>query len=169
MFKTASPVAEPDSHDDVVPAELIPISYLQLDLPGPSASVGGWDGFLAAKGVEVMLDDIGRPAISRDDARMLITEKREAEAHAREVMERREQQLIEQDRLRRANMPRGMPAGMVPDGMTGAEAMVLAGEKRRPRSVHEQLLEAELSHREPELIYQSIGPDVYQSIGPDEG
>lgn len=50
--------------------------------------------------------------------------------------------------------------------MTGAEAMVLAGEPRRPRSVREQLLEKELAHSGPELIYQSIGPDAF---GPDEG
>ena len=43
--------------------------------------------------------------------------------------------------------------------MRPAEAMMLAGEKRRPRSVREQLLEKELSHRGPELIYQPIGPD----------
>jgi hypothetical protein len=156
MFRNNNGAAEPSP--DVVPCDHpIPLSVLELDLG--QAPVGGWAAYLADRGVELVLDDVGRLAVSRDDARALLAEKREAEAHAREVMERREQQFIEQDQLRRANMPRGMPAGMVPDGLTGAEAMVLANEKRRPRSVHEQLLEAELSHREPELIYQSIGPD----------
>jgi hypothetical protein len=151
------PVTEPDAPDDVVPADPIQISYLALDLDAPA--VGGWPAYLAAKGIAVVVDDIGRPSIARDDARMLLTERREAEIRNREVMARREAQLIQQDQLRRANMPTGIPAGMVPDGMTGAEAMVLAGEKRRPRSVREQLLEKELSHRGPELVYQSIGPD----------
>jgi hypothetical protein len=139
MFKTNVPVVELAHDDDVTTSKLIPLSHLALDLPEPE--VGGWHAYLNAKGVDVVVDDIGRLAVARSDARMLITEHREAEAHAREVTERREAQLIQQDQLRRANMPAGIPAGMVPDGMTGAEAMVLAGEKRRPRSVREQLLE----------------------------
>jgi hypothetical protein len=152
------PVTEPDASDDVVPADPIPISYLALDLNAPA--VGGWPAYLAAKGIEVVADDLGRDAISRADARQLFEEKRADEARAREVAERREQQLIQQDRLRRANMPAGIPAGLIPDGMTGGEMMVLTGEKRRPRSVREQLLEKELAHSGLELVYQSIGPDA---------
>jgi hypothetical protein len=133
------------------------VSVLQLDLEPPS--VGGWAAYLTGRGIAIVLDHIGRSAISSADARQLLDEQREAEAHAREVMERREAQLIQQDRLRRANMPTGIPASVVPDGMTAAEAMMLTAEPRRPRSVREQLLEKELSHRGPELIYQSIGPD----------
>jgi len=155
MFsKPAAPVEPaPAVMRDVSP---VPLSVLELDLSAPPL---GWNFYLAGRGVEITLDDIGRAAISRADARQLLDEHREAEARNREVMERREQQFIQQDQLRRASLPSGIPAGMVPDGMTGAETMILAGEKRRPRSVHEQLLEKELSHTEPELIYQSFGPD----------
>jgi hypothetical protein len=117
---------------------------------------------LASRGIDVIDDCIGRAAITAADARMLITEKREAEVRNREAMERREAQLIQQDRLRRASLPTGIPAGMVPDGLRPAEAMMLAGESSAPRamSVREQLLQRELAHRsEPELFYQSIGPD----------
>jgi hypothetical protein len=137
---------------------LIPISQLALDLDPPAV---GWDAFLASRGIDVVDDDIGRKSISRADARQLLDEHREAEAHAREVMERREAQLIQQDRLLRASLPAGLPAAMVPEGLTPAQGMMLAGEKRRPRSVREQLLEREFNHSNP--------PPGYQSIGPDEG
>ncbi|HEY6810418.1 MAG TPA: hypothetical protein VIZ70_04765 [Propionibacteriaceae bacterium] len=132
---------------------------LELDLPAPTL---GWLIELDRRGITVLADDLGRKAISRGDARMLLDEQREDEDRAREVAARREQQLIQQDRLRRASLPTGIPAGMVPDGLRPAEAMMLAGESSAPRarSVREQLLERELSHRtEPELIYQPIGPD----------
>jgi hypothetical protein len=157
MFRNTLP--SPLADADVVehPAELlVPISVLALDLDVPPV---GWDVYLSDRAIEIVPDDLGRRSVSRAAAKELIREKQAAESHAREVMERREAQLIQQDRLRRANMPTGIPAGAVPAGMTGAEAMVLAGEKRRPRSVREQLLEKELSHRGPELVYQSIGPD----------
>ena len=156
MFRNTLP--SPLADTDVIehPADLIPLSHLELDLPAPQL---GWPAYLAGRDIVVTIDDIGRLSVSRDVARQLLTEHSEAEARNREVMERREQQFIQQDQLRRASLPSGIPAGMVPDGMTGAETMILAGEKRRPRSVHEQLLEKELSHTEPELIYQSFGPD----------
>jgi hypothetical protein len=156
MFRNTAPVTEPP-HDDVgtaVPTGPIPLSVLELDLPTPAT---GWLIELDRRGIEVVTDDVGRLAVSRENARQLITEHRQAETRQREVMERQEQQLIQQDRLRRASMPRGIPAGLIPDGMTAAE-MLFAGE-RRPRSVREQLLERELAHSGPELIYQSIGPE----------
>jgi hypothetical protein len=58
-------------------------------LPEPA---GGWVAYLAGRGIEVITDDIGRDAISRDDARLLIAERRAAEARKREVAERQERQ-----------------------------------------------------------------------------
>jgi hypothetical protein len=110
--------------------------------------------------LKVVVDDIGRRAVSRDDARQLIAERREAEARQRVVMERRERLLIEADRLRRASLPTGIPAHLVPDGLRPTEAMMLAGESSAPRakSVHEQLLERELGGLQTSMIYQPIGP-----------
>jgi hypothetical protein len=75
--KSAAPVVEltcdPGSHLE----PLVPLSVLQLDLDTPAE---GWPNFLAARDIEVTLDDIGRMAISRDAARQLLTEKREREA-----------------------------------------------------------------------------------------
>jgi hypothetical protein len=159
MFSKAAPVVEPAPDVKEPSEELIPLSHLALELLEPPI---GWTAYLASRGIDVIDDCIGRAAITAADARMLITEKREAEVRNREAMERREAQLIQQDRLRRASLPTGIPAGMVPDGLRPAEAMMLAGESSAPRamSVREQLLQRELAHRsEPELFYQSIGPD----------
>jgi hypothetical protein len=55
------------------PAELVPLSVLELDLPAPG---DGWAAHLAHRGVEIVLDDIGRAAVARSDARMLFAERR---------------------------------------------------------------------------------------------
>jgi hypothetical protein len=156
MFKTPSPL--PLKVVEVPADDPIPISVLALDLEAPG--VGGWDAYLNSRGIEVIVDDVGRKAVSRADARQLLDERRAAEAHAREVMERREAQLVQQDRLRRASLPTGIPAGMVPDGLRPAEAMMLAGESSAPRakSVREQLLERELGSGES-MVFNSFGPD----------
>jgi hypothetical protein len=158
MFRNTAPVTEPmpvvAEQADPGRDHLIPLSHLGLDLPAPAT---GWLVELDRRGISITSDDLGRDSIGRDDARQLIAEHHEAEARQRQVMERQEHQLIEADRVRRANLPSGIPAGLIPDGMTAAE-MLFAGE-RRPRSVREQLLERELAHSEPELVYQSIGPD----------
>jgi hypothetical protein len=162
MFKTTASVTEPPVHDDVMApaADPVPVSHLALDLPEPP--VGGWVAYLAGRGLEVLTDDIGRPAVSRAIAGQLLTECREDEIRRREAAEAAERQALEADRVRRANMPTGIPAGLVPDGLRPAEAMMLAGESSAPRAmcVREQLLQRELAHRtEPELIYQPISPD----------
>jgi hypothetical protein len=88
MFRTV-PAAEP-THEVIVPADLL--TQLELDLAPPSS--GGRRAFLAANGITVLVDDIGRDAIFRADARRLITERREAEARQDEAEGR---QAIELD------------------------------------------------------------------------
>jgi hypothetical protein len=156
VFRTA-PVVEP-APDVMVPAEPpVPLSHLELDLPAP---VEGWPAFLAARNIEITLDDIGRMTISRVAARQLFDEQREAEVRWREKAAELERQAVEQDRLRRASLPTGIPADLVPDGLAPAEAMMLAGESSAPRakSVREQLLERELGSGES-MVFHSFGPD----------
>jgi hypothetical protein len=99
-------------------------------------------------------------SISRVAARQLFNEQREAEVRRRERAAELERQAVEQDRLRRASLPTGIPAGLIPDGLAPAEAMVLAGESSGPRakSVREQLLERELGSGES-MVFHSFGPD----------
>jgi hypothetical protein len=59
---------------------LVPLVVLELSLDVPAI---GWNVYLADRDIAITLDDLGREAVSRDDARMLIAEKRENEARAR--------------------------------------------------------------------------------------
>jgi len=156
MFNKAAPVTE-SAPDVVVPADLVPLSHLALDLQAPQL---GWPAYLAGRGVEVTLDDIGRAAISRADARQLFDEQRQAEAEQARKRADLERAAVEQDRLRRAQIWGGLPAGRVPADLQPVEAMVLAGESSGPRakSVREQLLERELGSGES-LVFHSFGPD----------
>jgi hypothetical protein len=142
MFKTSISAAGP-THDVVVPADdLIPLSHLALDLAEPPA--GGWHVYLAGRGVEITLDDIGRPSVTRTDARMLITERHEAEARKAQKLEEAERAAVEQDRQRRASIWGGIPADMIPVGVSPAQAMVLAEKDARPR--RRSVLEDSLSN-----------------------
>jgi len=105
----------------------VPLSVLSLDIDGPT---NGWAASLAARGIKVHLDDLGRLAVSRDDARRLFTERREAAEKAREMTERNDAKL-EGQRLSR--LARGIPWHEVPAGMTAAEAMMAGDPDRRPR------------------------------------
>ena len=107
---------------------LIPISHLALELPGRDFVTE-----LRNRGVEITVDDVGRPSISRAVVRQLIQEQRETESRAKEMNEQRFAQL-EGERL--ARLPKGLPWYEVPAGMSAAEAMVAAGgDDRRPRTV----------------------------------
>ena len=66
----------------------------------------------------------------------------------------------QQDQLHRASLPTGIPAAMVPDGLTPAQAMMLADKSSGPqaKSVHEQLLERELGSGES-MVFHSFGPN----------
>src|SRR5215217_8154819 len=88
-------------------ADLIPLSHLALDLDVPAI---GWAAYLTGRGIEIVLDSVGRKAISSADARQLFDEQRDNEARKREVMERQEQQAVEQDRKFRAQVWGGVRA-----------------------------------------------------------
>jgi hypothetical protein len=129
MFKTSTPVAE---SAPVVPApsDLIPLSHLELDLPAPTT---GWLIELDRRGIEVVVDDVGRKSISRADARLLLDEQRENEARAREVAERNERQAIEADRQRRAQLSPGVPWYEIPADLLPVQAMTAAARDESPR------------------------------------
>jgi hypothetical protein len=118
----------------------VPLSVLALDLPEPP---DGWAADLARRGVEVILDDLGRAAVSRSTVRILFAEHRERQEAAARRREEIERRVIAADEARRAALPPGVPVGAVPEGMTAAEMMMAADPMRAPRrrSVVEDALE----------------------------
>ncbi len=112
MFKTGSTVTEPAPVVSV-PAEPVPLSVLELDVAAPSV---GWDAFLAERAIPLLVDDLGRDAVSRDNARLLLAEHRvqqaAAEARRRAVREEQERKAVEADRAFRVQRCRRVCAGM---------------------------------------------------------
>jgi hypothetical protein len=98
----------------------------------PAPSIGGWNAYPAGRGIAVVTDDIGRDAISRTAARMLLTEKREAEARRHEAAER---QAVEIEARRVAGLRGGVPWYEIPDGVSPGVAWATADKDRRPRRV----------------------------------
>ena len=150
MFRsTDTPVVEP-APDVKVPADLVPLSHLELDLAAP---VEGWPSFLAARGVEITLYDIGRMSISRGEARTLLVEQREREARGREKAAEVDRAAIEAYRSWRAGVWGGVPADRMPPGVAPAAVMLQASRDDRPRRTSP--LEEALSNSE-ELTFHSI-------------
>jgi hypothetical protein len=96
---------------------------LERDLGAPA---DGWAAELGRRGVVVVADDLGRLAITRSSARAIYAEAREAEARAARLREEIEQRAIAADEARRAALPVGIPAGMVPEGMSAGQLMMMS-------------------------------------------
>jgi hypothetical protein len=136
MFRsTVTDTAESD-RDKGALVDVIPLSHLELDLAAP---VEGWTVFLAARGIEVTLDDIGRMAIARVDARQLLTEKREREAEQARRRKLAEARAVADDQIRRARIWGGAPAV---EGVSAAALMLQADKDAQPkrRSVLQEAL-----------------------------
>jgi hypothetical protein len=160
MFRNTIPDTEP-APVVAPPADLIPLSHLSLDVDEPCV---GWDAYLSGRGLEVVLDDVGRPSIPRVDARMLFAEKQEGEARKREIMERNEQRMVEADQAWRAGLHKGVEWWRLPDGMTPGDAMALAAaEASHQKSVQESLLEQEFGGPQNSMVYQSFSNDAAES------
>ena len=91
--------------------ELIPITHLALDLPEP---VFGWEKTFAERGVEIVLDDLGRPSVPRQVLGALLQERREREARVLSDAESRRSKLVDR------KVPAGVPAI---DDMSAFESM----------------------------------------------
>jgi hypothetical protein len=150
MFRNV-PVTEPPAAD-VAPADLVPLSHLQLDLAEPAI---GWAAELAARGVEIVLDDLGRASIARADARRLIAERREAEARAAQKREAVEQAAVERDQKFRAQLWGGVRADHMPPGASPAAVMLQADKDARPR--RQSVLQEALSNSGG-LTYHPLSP-----------
>ena len=129
----------------------IPLSHLELDYPTPTV---GWGVELDRRGVAIVLDDVGRPAISRAAAAELLTEQRAQQEAAARHREEIEQRAIEQDQRFRARLAGGIPADAVPAGMTAAMLM-MASDPMDQRPRRESLLDHALA-REEGIVYHPI-------------
>jgi hypothetical protein len=100
MFGTAP---EPTEHDIVrVPDDTVPVSMLALDLG--EAPAEGWAAYFAARNVPVQADDLGRLAVARSAARMLLVEHRQREAEMARHRKAAEAQAVADDQLRRSRI-----------------------------------------------------------------
>ena len=133
-------------------AEPVPLTELERDLPAPAA---GWAAELAARGVTVVLDDLGRPSITRAAARVLFTEHRENEARTARRRAEIEQRVIAADEARRAALPKGIPANSVPTGVSAAEMLMLSDPF--PATRRQSVLEHALEHPAGAIVYTPIG------------
>jgi hypothetical protein len=150
MFNKASVATAEPAPEVIVPADVIPLSHLELDLPAP---VEGWAVFLAARGIEVTLDDIGRMAVARVDARQLLTERREREAEQARRRKLQEAQAVADDQIRRSQIWGGIPADHLPPGVAPAAVMLQNDRDAQPK--RQSVLEHALGNS-GELTFHSL-------------
>jgi hypothetical protein len=120
---------------------LIPLSHLALDLPVPPE---GWPNFLGVRGIAIRPDHIGRDAISSHDASRLIGEQREAEIRRQKLAKLADEEAVEADRQRRAQIWQGVPADQLPADVPPVVAMTAAAKAAQPR--RRSVLEDSLSN-----------------------
>src|SRR5215217_5543758 len=111
-------------------ADLIPLSHLALDLDTPAV---GWAAYLTGRGIEIVLDSVGRKAISAADARQLFDEHRDNEARQAQMREAAERAAEAADRQRRAQIWQGIPADLMPAGAAPAAVMLQLDKESRPK------------------------------------
>jgi hypothetical protein len=139
-----------------MPEPVVPLAELERDLPTPAA---GWAAELAGRGVEVVLDDLGRASVTRAAARLLFTEHLAQEELAARKRAELEQRAIEADQRFRASLPPGIAADQVPEGISAGQLMMLS-DPEREKGRRESVLEHSLSNPAGALIYHPINEDA---------
>ena len=87
-----------------------------------------------------------------------MTEQRQRQQIAAQHRERVEAEAVARDQAFRANLPRGIPAGHVPDGVTAGALMMLSDPMDQGRR-RVSVLEHALAH-EDNAVYHPIDGDV---------
>lgn len=145
MFRNTLPDTERPAQ--VMNDEPIPLSVLALDLAEPG---DGWTAYLAGRGIKTLSDDIGREAVSRGDAKVLLDEQRALAQRRNEMLAAADAAAEQHYREWRAELFSGIPADAFPEGARPAEAMLAAARGAQPR--RESVLETALSNRD-ELVF----------------
>ena len=118
----------------------VPLSVLALDLAEPAE---GWSNFLGRRAITIIPDDLGRDSVSRGDARRLLDEKRSADLRQAALRRLAEQEAVEADERRRAQIWQGVPAAALPPDASPASVMLQAAKEARPKRT--SVLEESLS------------------------
>jgi hypothetical protein len=100
----------------------------------------------------IRFDWAGRPTCSWTAARELLASLRAERAR---VVAKIEQQAVEADRVFRANLPAGIPAGSVPTGVSAAELLMLSDPFPAPR--RQSVLEHSLEHPSGATVFTPVG------------
>ncbi len=129
MFKTPAPDVE-SAPDQVLSENLVPLSHFQLDHPQPPE---GWPAFLGRRAIAFVPDDLGRDCIRRRDARRLLDERRADELRAVKLRQLAEQEAVEADRVKFAQIWQGVSADQMPVGATPASVMLAAAKDAQPK------------------------------------
>jgi len=138
--------------------QLVPVSVLALDMPARAG------GSLDLSDVAVTVDDLGRPAVSRADARLLLAEYRAVVAREAERLRRHREEAerlaVERDEQFRAQLHPGLPASMFAEGENPI-AVQIAAEKAadpRRRSMQEELWDRQFARRDADEIVTVYHP-----------
>jgi hypothetical protein len=102
----------------------------------------------------IRFDWAGRPTCTWSAAAELLTSLRAEAARRREEIEQR---LVAADEARRAALPKGIPVGQVPTGMTAAE--LLMASDPFPTKQRQSVLEHAFEHPAGAVVYTPIGGD----------
>ncbi len=105
---------------------LVPVAHLSLDLSEP---IQGWEIYLAEQGIVVLVDDCGRPAITRSVFASMVRE----EASMRKLQSERAALAAAEmaQEARRTPVPVGRPA--VEGAGSGIESMMMEADYVTPR------------------------------------
>jgi hypothetical protein len=102
-------------------------------------------------------DWAGRPCITWSTATELLDSLRAEAARRRAEIERR---VIEADQRFRASLPAGIPAGMVPEGISAGMLMMLSDPM--PGSRRQSVLEHALEHPAGAIVYTPLGEEAHR-------
>jgi hypothetical protein len=133
MFKSSTPAAVPADVSPVAGpcAHPVPLAELERDLGGVPPE--GWAVHLGKRGVVIVPDDLGRDSVSRGDARRILDERRADQLRKEALLKVQEQAAVEADRVRLAQIWKGVSADAIPVGVHPATAMLQAAADSRLR------------------------------------
>lgn len=131
---------------------LVPVAHLSLDLSEP---IRGWELFLAEQGVDVMIDDCGRPAIARSVFGAMVREQ----ATMQKLQSERAALRAAEDAQAAKKTPVSVGRPALEGAGSGLESMMMSDDwvspraefgRPKPNFLDDQLAEGQRLQREEE-------------------